>query len=72
MGGEDGDAVVKHGFAQHIDIMRPDMNLGAFFNDRNIACAGSDNPGILRCLSFRWIKLRKAHEARKYGILGTT
>ncbi len=24
------------------------------------------------CLSFRWIKLRKPHKARKYGILGIT
>ena len=27
---------------------------------------------VSRCLSSWWIKLRKSHKARKYGILGTT
>ena len=37
-----------------------------------LSYAENNNLGIQRCLSFRWIKLRKAHKARKYGILGST
>ena len=35
-------------------------------------CAGSDNFGTIRCLSFRQIQTRKAEKARKSATFGTT
>ena len=35
-------------------------------------CAGSDNLGTIRCLSFRQIRTRKAEKARKSATFGIT